>query len=100
MLFQPASNSCGLNLQEGGNTLIWFSLYANLEEYMQTIKRIHRQGQKNTAVIYHLITKDTVDEKTIKILQQKDNNQQKLLNAVMLIADEIIKENESNKKQK
>lgn len=45
-LIHPASAGHGLNLQEGGSTLIWFGLTWSLELYEQTNARLYRQGQR------------------------------------------------------
>ena len=68
----PASCSHGLNLQSGGSTVIWFGLNWSLELYQQANARLYRQGQKNTVVIHHIITKDTIDESVIGALERKD----------------------------
>lgn len=65
-LIHPASAGHGLNLQSGGSTLVWFSLTWSLELYQQTNARLYRQGQKDTVVIHHLITKNTIDEDIMK----------------------------------
>jgi SNF2 family DNA or RNA helicase len=71
-----------LNLQAGGSTLIWFGLTWSLELYQQTNARLWRQGQRETVVIHHLIAKDTIDEKVMKALKDKDNTQAALIDAV------------------
>lgn len=81
-LIHPASAGHGLNLQSGGSTLVWFSLTWSLELYQQTNARLYRQGQKNTVVIHHLITKNTIDEDIIKSLKRKDKTQEALMKAV------------------
>jgi SNF2 family DNA or RNA helicase len=81
-LIHPASAGHGLNLQTGGSTLIWFGLTWSLELYQQTNARLHRQGQTETVVIHHIVTKGTVDEDILKALEQKDLTQQSLINAV------------------
>lgn len=81
-LIHPASAGHGLNLQSGGSTLVWFSLTWSLELYQQTNARLYRQGQKNTVVIHHLITKNTIDEDTMKSLKRKDKTQEALMKAV------------------
>lgn len=81
-LIHPASAGHGLNLQEGGSILIWFSLTWSLELYQQTNARLHRQGQKETVTVYHIITKGTIDEDVIKSLKKKDKIQEQLINAV------------------
>lgn len=82
-LIHPASAGHGLNLQQGGNTLIWFGLTWSLELYQQTVARLWRQGQQSgTVVVEHIITADTIDERVMKALQQKDRTQSALIEAV------------------
>ena len=82
-LIHPASAGHGLNLQSGGNCLVWFGLTWSLELYQQTVARLWRQGQQSaTVVIQHIITKGTVDERMMKALQEKDETQSALLDAV------------------
>mgnify|MGYP000385246008 CR=1 FL=1 len=45
LLAQPASCAYGLNLQQGGHHLIWYSLPWSLELYAQGEARLYRQGQ-------------------------------------------------------
>ncbi len=82
LLVHPASAGHGLNLQYGGNIIVWFGLTWSLELYQQANARLHRQGQKETVVINHLVSKDTVDEDVIKALGSKEVNQNVLLEAV------------------
>lgn len=81
-LIHPASAGHGLNLQQGGSTLIWYSLTWSLELYQQTNARLHRQGQQETVVIHHIITANTIDEDVMKALKRKDKIQTALMNAV------------------
>lgn len=81
-IIHPASAGHGLNLQQGGSTLIWFGLTWSLELYQQTNARLHRQGQKNTVVIHHIICKDTIDEDVMRALKRKDATQSALIDAV------------------
>lgn len=82
-LIHPASAGHGLNLQSGGNTLVWFGLTWSLELYQQTVARLWRQGQTaETVVIQHIITKGTIDERIIRALSQKDMTQAALIDAV------------------
>jgi len=78
----PASAGHGLNLQGGGSTIIWFGLTWSLELYQQANARLWRQGQKNTVVIHHIITKETVDEQVMISLNEKRTGQDSLINAV------------------
>jgi len=82
-LIHPASAGHGLNLQDGGNTIVWYGLTWSLELYQQTNARLWRQGQKaSTVVIQHIITKGTIDERIFKVLQNKEQVQDALIEAV------------------
>ena len=81
-VIHPAAAGHGLNLQDGGSTLIWFGLTWSLELYQQTNARLWRQGQKHTVTIHHIVTKDTVDEDVLAALANKDVTQEKLIAAV------------------
>ena len=79
---QPASTGHGLNLQQGGSTIIWFGLNWSLELYEQANARLWRQGQKNTVVIHHIVVKGTMDEQVMQALHDKAADQNTLLAAV------------------
>lgn len=81
-IIHPAAAGHGLNLQAGGSTLIWFGLTWSLELYQQTNARLYRQGQNDTVVIHHIITKGTIDEDVMAALQKKERTQTSLINAV------------------
>ena len=82
-LIHPASAGHGLNLQSGSSTMVWFGLTWSLELYQQTVARLWRQGQtENTVVIQHIVTAGTIDERILKALEQKDNTQSALIDAV------------------
>lgn len=78
----PASVAYGLNLQEGGHDIVWFGLNYSLELYQQACARLHRQGQKSTVYIHHLVVADSVDEDVISALQKKEDSQTALLEAL------------------
>lgn len=82
-LIHSASAGHGLNLQSGGNTIVWFGLTWSLELYQQTNARLWRQGQtENTVVVQHIVAKGTIDEQILKALQKKDGTQAALIAAV------------------
>jgi SNF2 family DNA or RNA helicase len=82
-LIHPASAGHGLNLQSGGNCLIWFGLTWSLELYQQTVARLWRQGQTSeTVVVQHIITEKTIDERIMKVLSGKALTQDALIEAV------------------
>ncbi|QGG47330.1 DEAD/DEAH box helicase [Heliorestis convoluta] len=93
LLAHPASAGHGLNLQTGGNIIIWFGLTWSLELYQQANARLHRQGQKQTVVIHHILAKDTIDERVMKALERKDTSQRALMEAVKATIDQQKEEN-------
>jgi len=78
MICHPGSMAHGLNLQETCHHLIWFGLTWNLEYYDQAIARIYRQGQKNPVFVYHILAHDTLDDRVMNVLADKDKTQKKL----------------------
>ncbi len=87
---QPASTSHGLNLQYGGSTIVWFGLNWSLELYEQANARLWRQGQKQTVVIHHLVTKGTIDEQVMQALKDKAADQNALMAAVKARISEVV----------
>lgn len=82
-LIHPASAGHGLNLQSGGSTLVWFGITWSLELYQQTVARLYRQGQsEGTVTNIHIVTKNTIDERIMKALLEKDKTQSALIDAV------------------
>lgn len=88
-VIHPASAGHGLNLQAGGSTLVWFGLTWSLELYQQTNARLWRQGQNETVMIHHLIAKGTIDERVMKALNDKNNTQAALIDAVKATLKEV-----------
>ena len=82
LLAHPASVGYGLNLQEGGHTIVWYGLTWSLELYQQANARLYRQGQEKPVIIHHLIAEGTVDEQVMRALQHKDTSQSALLAAL------------------
>lgn len=82
LLAHPASAAYGLNLQQGGNHVIWFGLNWSLELYQQANKRLHRQGQTEKVIIHHLTVAGGVDEDVVKALDGKTDTQDHLLQAL------------------
>lgn len=82
LIGHPQSMGHGLNLQEAGRAVIWYSLDWSLENYEQFIQRVYRQGQKERVFVYRIIAKNTVDEAVVKALTRKDKTQSALFNAL------------------
>ena len=92
LLAHPASVAYGLNLQEGGNDVVWFGLNWNLELYQQANARLHRQGQKHTVYVHHLLAAGTVDEDVMAALQRKGDCQAALLEALKARVEKYFQE--------
>ncbi|MBC2039949.1 SNF2-related protein [Listeria marthii] len=88
----PKSAGHGLNLQKGGHIAVWFSLTWSLEYYQQANARLARQGQESAVIVHHLVAKNTLDERVIKVLQGKENGQNALLEAVKAKIKEVKNE--------
>lgn len=82
LIGHPASIGHGLNLQRGGNVIIFFGLTWSFELYSQFLARLHRNGQTKPVVVNILTTAGTIDEKIYKALKNKELNQQQLIDAV------------------
>lgn len=83
MMMHPASGGHGLNLQGGGNTIVWFGQTPSLEMYQQLNARLYRQGQQSSQVIiHHLITEGTLDVDVMRSLKNKGSIQEGLMQAI------------------
>jgi SNF2 family DNA or RNA helicase len=82
LIMHPASGGHGLNLQYGGNIIVWFGQTWSLELYQQLNKRLDRQGQEERVIIHRIIAKNTWDEKVITVVEGKDVTQASLMRAV------------------
>jgi SNF2 family DNA or RNA helicase len=82
LLLHPASGGHGINLQKGGNIIIWFGLNWSLELYQQLNARLWRQGQTKPVFVHHLICEGTMDEQVMSAIKAKDNKQESLMAAV------------------
>ena len=92
LLAHPASTAYGLNLQDGGNHIIWFGLNWSLELYQQANKRLHRQGQKQKAFIHNLVVQGSMDEDVLDALQGKSDTQDGLLKALRVRIEKVKEE--------
>lgn len=82
MLAHPASAGHGINLQAGGNIIVWYGLTWSLELYQQFNARLYRQGQKQRTIIHHIVASGTEDESVVKALKSKDKTQNNLMNSI------------------
>jgi SNF2 family DNA or RNA helicase len=91
LLAHPASAAYGLNLQDGGNHVIWFGLNWSLELYQQANKRLHRQGQTEKVIIHHLTVDGGVDEDVLAALEDKGSTQDRLMEALKARIEKVRK---------
>lgn len=82
LLAHPASAGHGLNLQDGGHTIVWLTTTWSNEQYRQANKRLHRSGQKNTVTVIHLIAEGTIDEEIVSRLDEKEAGQSKIMSGL------------------
>ena len=82
LLCHPASVAYGLNMQQGGHIIVWYTMSWNLELYQQANARLYRQGQTRPVMLYHLTCLGTIDEKVRQALQAKSTTQEDLLQAI------------------
>lgn len=83
----PASAGHGLNLQDGGNIIVYFSHWWNLEERLQILERIGptrqmQAGHDRPVFVHNIIARDTVDEMVIERCNTKREVQDILLDAM------------------
>lgn len=87
LLAHPQSAGHGLNLQHGGNILVFFSHTWNLEDRLQIIERIGpvrqlQAGYDRPTFIYNIVARGTADEMVIERVKTKAEVQD-LLKAAM-----------------
>lgn len=82
LLAHPQSAGHGLNMQAGGNIIVWFSPIWSLELYQQANARLDRQGQTRSVIVHHLVAKGTMDEDVMQALEHKSSGQEALMQAV------------------
>jgi SNF2 family DNA or RNA helicase len=83
----PASAGHGLNLQDGGNILVMFGHWWDLEQYQQIVERIGptrqaQAGHDRPVFIHHIVAADTIDEIVMARRESKREVQDLLLEAM------------------
>jgi SNF2 family DNA or RNA helicase len=71
LAIHPKSAGHGLNLQFGGNKIVFLSLPWSLELYEQTIGRLHRSGQTRDVWCYVILCNKTIDDRIFESLKDK-----------------------------
>jgi SNF2 family DNA or RNA helicase len=90
LLAHPATLAHGVNLQQVGHHICWYSLPWDLEWYSQMIARIWRQGSTAKRVfVHHIVARNTIDEVIVKVLRQKEKTQTALFDALKALTTEL-----------
>ena len=77
---QFSSISLGIDgLQNSCHHIAMFGIPWDLQSYIQVIDRVHRSGQKFDVTIHRILARDTVDERVLKVLGDKDATQEGFL---------------------
>lgn len=84
LLAHPQSAGHGLNLQDGGNILVFFGHNWNLEDRLQIIERIGpvrqmQAGYDRPVFIYNIIARNTVDKLVMDRVETKKSVQELLM---------------------
>lgn len=82
LIANPASMGHGLNLQQGGRIVVWYSLTWSRELYDQLNGRLARTGQTKVPEVYRLICPGTMDDAAAEVLRNRGTSQSALLDAV------------------
>lgn len=87
LVAHPRSVGHGLNLQAGGNRMVWFTLTYSRECYEQGIARLARRGQLAETTVYRLICPGTIDEVVVEVLRDKKQGENRLLDALKMLKE-------------
>ena len=80
----PQSTGFGLNLQDGGSTICWYTLPWSCELWEQATARLARQGQKAAYVTSHVLLAGQVDRMVLSALRNKGRVQQEVLDELAI----------------
>lgn len=70
LVVQIQAGGVGIDLSRA-SIGIYYSMGFSLGDYLQSLARLHRPGQRHKVTFYHLVATKTVDEKVYKALQQR-----------------------------
>jgi SNF2 family DNA or RNA helicase len=79
LVADPRSMGHGLNLQQGGRTVVWYSPTWSRELYDQFNARVARKGQAQQPLIYRILAKGTIDEAIVETLRERGDAQHEML---------------------
>lgn len=73
----------GLNLQDSGRVIVFYTLPWSFELVSQGIGRLWRQGQKNKVLCYYLLIEDTVDVDVFNRVQARESLHNDVMQALL-----------------
>lgn len=79
----PRSAAYGLNMQDSGNIVVWYTVPWSYEMINQGIARLWRQGQKNKVKSYYLLVEDTEDEKVFKRAKEREGMHNRVMKGLI-----------------
>lgn len=82
LVVSPQSVGHGLNMQDGGCEICWFTLPWSRELYDQMNARVARKGQTKTPIVYRLLCPSTMDDGVAEALKGKGDQQSALMDAI------------------
>jgi SNF2 family DNA or RNA helicase len=82
LIGHPKSCGHGLHLAHGGSIMVWFGLTWSLELYLQMNARLARSGQQERVVIHHLIVPNTIDDRVMSVLADREATQSNMLSNI------------------
>ena len=75
LLAHPLSVAHGLNMQQGGANVFWYSLSPSLEDFEQLNARLNRQGQQRQVVMHIPMFRNSIDVICFKIVEGRASEQ-------------------------
>lgn len=96
MFIHPQGGGHGLNLQGGGNVLVFFSMLWGREAYAQVTERMgasRQVGLRDHVMYKHIIARDTVDEVMLATQQSRHTDERRVIKMLKEYRDvqEILK---------
>lgn len=81
---QISSGSLGIELFAASQT-VFYSWDYRWDSYVQATDRTHRQGQINPCNYYHLVVPKTIDQLSLRVLQEKGNLAEAIVHDVNIL---------------
>ncbi len=79
----PRSAGYGLNLQDSGNIIVWYTVPWSYELVNQGVARLWRQGQRNKVLVYYLIVEDTVDREVFDRVGEREDLHNRIMEKLL-----------------